>query len=235
MRRDEQFRQLQILDSCGADTVERFWQSGKMMTLPKGQLCIRAREETPNIFFILEGKVQIYNLTGCGKKKILFVLGRGHIANESLLERSGSVFCETMEPCLLYALRQRVLLELMEKDFQLTKELLYYQEKKIWRLEHQLKNTVGSIYLERKLAAKLLKLARDFGVPTEQGRMIDVELSITFLSDFLGVPRETTSRVCRKLTDYGLIIMNKKKICLPDTERMISFYKTGVLPDKLSS
>lgn len=223
---------LNFLEYCAPETKQQFQRMGKVTAFPRGQLCIRAREETPGIYFILEGKVQIYNLTGCGKKKILFVLGKGEIANESITKTVSSVFCETLEPCRFFVIRQKDLLALMEKDFWLTTALFKYQEKKIWRLEHQLKNTVGSIYLERKLAAKLWKLCRDFGVPVEEGKMIDIDLSITFLSDFLGVPRETTSRICKRLADSGLIIMNKKRICIPDPDQIVYFYKTGTLKQK---
>lgn len=224
-------QQAQLLNKYGKRTQELFWKLGKELTLPKGKICIRSREETAKIYFILSGKVQIYNLTGCGKKKILFVLGAGQIANESLASSRSSVFCETLEECKFYVLRQEALWDLMKEDFLFSKDLLAYQEKKIWRLEHQLKNTVGSIYLERKLAAKLLKLAKDFGVDTEKGRMIDLELSVTFLADFLGAPRETTSRVCKKLMEYGLIEVDRKRIWIPDKNRLVSFYKTGVLTE----
>ena len=121
------------------------------------------------------------------------------------------------------------LAELMQQDFGFTQVLFRYQERKIWRLEHQLKNTMGSIYLERKLASKLWKLGRDFGTDTSQGLRINISLSITFLADLLGAPRETTSRVCRKLAEAGLIRMEKKTIWLPDPQRIVLFYKTGVL------
>lgn len=116
------------------------------------------------------------------------------------------------------------LLKDVKKDFLLTKALLEYQERKVFRLEHQLQNTVGSIYLERRLASKLWKLARDFGRQTDKGMLIDMDLSVTFLADLLGVPRETTSRVCKRLADQGLIFMEKKKIYIPDMERMAVFH-----------
>ena len=109
----------------------------------------------------------------------------------------------------------------------LTRRILAAQERKIWRLGHQLKNTMGSIYLERKLAAKLWKLSRDFGVPGKRGLEIDIHMTVTFLADLLGAPRETTSRVCKTLAEHGLIRMEKKRICIPDRERMARFYKTG--------
>ena len=99
-------QRMQFLKKYGTGTRERFWKLGKMLTVPKGKICIRAREEATNIYFIMSGKVQIYNLTGCGKKKILFILGPGQIANESLASSRSSVFCETLEECKFYVLRQ---------------------------------------------------------------------------------------------------------------------------------
>ncbi|HIY01984.1 MAG TPA: Crp/Fnr family transcriptional regulator [Candidatus Blautia faecipullorum] len=218
---------LWVLKDCKPSTRSLFLQAGQQIEHPKGRQFIRAREKNPSIFFIMEGKVQIYNLTKCGKKKILFILGKDNIANESLVGDYNTIFCETIEKCIFFVIKRVQLLALMKDDFALTKNLFQYQERKLWRLGHQLKNTVGSIYLERKLASKLWKLARDFGVSEERGILIDMDLSVTFLADLLGVPRETASRACRRLADSGLILMEKKKIWIPDAERMSRFYKTG--------
>lgn len=102
----------------------------------------------------------------------------------------------------------------------------------MWRLGHQLKNTVGSIYMERKLAAKLWKLARDFGIERPEGIEIDINMTITFLADMLGAPRETTSKTCKALSDYGLISMKKKRITIVDPARVSHFYKTGEIQKK---
>ena len=89
-----------------------------------------------------------------------------------------------------------------------------------------MKNTLGSIYLERRLASKLWKLARDFGIPDSRGILIDMDLSITFLADLLGAPRETTSRICKKLADQGLVIIEKKKIYIPDMDKIAVFHQS---------
>lgn len=44
--------------------------------------------------------------------------------------------------------------------------------------------------MERKIAAKLWKLGRDFGVDTEDGVMIDIDLTITLMADLVGAPRK---------------------------------------------
>lgn len=217
---------LWVLEHCSDSTQRRFLEFGKTISCKKGTFCLRTGEPNDHIFFLLEGKAAVYNLTSCGKRKILFVLGCHSMVNESLTGAVSTIYCETLERSRFFLIRRELLLSLMEQDFGLTRTLLQYQEKKIWRLEHQLKNTIGSIYLERKLASKLWKLARDFGIPSGKGILIDMELSITFLADLLGAPRETTSRVCRKLSDQGLIVLEKKKIYIPDPEKISRFYKT---------
>ena len=56
---------------------------------------------------------------------------------------------------------------------------------------------------------------------------IDMNLSITFLADMLGVPRETASRACSMLIDYGLIKMEKKRIIIVNAHKMSAFYRNG--------
>jgi len=113
----------------------------------------------------------------------------------------------------------------MERNYALVKAIIEAQEKKIWRLGHQLKNTNSSIYLEKKLAAKLWKLSRDFGIDTEEGREIDMNLSVTFLADMLGVSRETTSRVFATLVGLGLVKQNKKRIIILDGQGLSHYYR----------
>ena len=220
--------QLNFFEGIDPKTSEALVKCGKIMDVPKGTLLIRARESMDYIYFQLNGKSIIYNLTNDGKRKILFIFGHGALLNEHLFNNhTSSTYCETMEKSKLLAFPVQEFAKLMAEDFQLTKRVLEAQERKIWRLGHQLKNTTSSIYLERKLAAKLWKLSRDFGVEREDGIEIDMNLSITFLADMLGVPRETTSRVCSILTDAGLIAIKKKRIFIADPKKMAHFYKTG--------
>ena len=212
-------------------TVDAFLQHGQLRRYHRGNLILSAREKNPFIFFSVSGKTMVYNLTHDGKQKTLFILKAGVLLNESILSpESVSTFCEALEAVTVLAIPQAVFLDCMEHDFALTKAVLAAAERRVWRLNHQLKNTIGSIHLERKLAAKLWKLARDFGIPSENGIEIDLNLSVTFLADMLGASRETTSRVCTTLVNHGLISMQNKQITIHPEECSI-FYRTGKFPD----
>ena len=224
----QMINQISLLKNAVQKTKEMILEAGSIQNVEKGTLLIRAREPVTTVFFQMTGKSVVYNLTHSGKRKILFVLGPGELLNEHVLNNSpASTYCETIDQSTILAIPVQEFVKLMAADFELTKGILEAQEKKMWRLSHQLKNTTSSIYLERKLASKLWKLSRDFGIPTEGGIEIDINLTITFLADMLGVPRETTSRACAVLVEHGLIRIHKKRITITNPQKMSHFFKTG--------
>lgn len=228
MKKTEQIGELELFHNIKSETMDELMKYGKIEEFPKGTILMRAREPVGSIYIQLTGKSMVYNLTHNGRRKIMFIFGDGILLNEHVFNsKPTSVYCETMEKCKMFMIPSHIFVKVMEEDFVLTKNVLTAQEKKIWRLGHQLKNTNSGIFLERKLAAKLCKLARDFGVDKPEGREIDMNLSITFLADMLGTPRETTSRSCSILSENGLIQINKKRILIPDPERLSHFYRTG--------
>ncbi len=228
MRGENQLYHQHFFGDVSSDTVEKLWGAGIVKEFSRGQVLIRARENVDAVYVQLSGKSIVYNLTHTGKRKIIFIFGEGTLLNEHVLNTHvASMYCETIEKSRIFIVPVRDFLRCMEQDFSLTRAVLNMQERRIWRLGHQLKNTMGSIYLERKLAAKLWKLSRDFGIVKPEGIEIDINMSITFLADMLGAPRETTSRLCNTLTDYGLMRIRKKRITIVDPEKMSHFYKTG--------
>lgn len=228
MKKENQLLPMALFQGVSPATLDRLWQEGRTEVFPKGSMIIHAKEPLKSVYIQISGKSIIYNLTHAGKRKIIFIFGPGALLNEHVLNfHDASLFCETIESSKIFILPAAKLLSAMEKDFSLTKAILEAQERKMWRMGHQLKNTMGSIYMERKLAAKLWKLSRDFGKQTERGLEIDIHMTITFLADMLGAPRENTSRLCKTLTELGLIQMERKRILIVNPQKLAHFYKTG--------
>lgn len=219
---------LALFKEVAPDTLQKLRKYGKIQEFPKGSLIIRAKEPLEQIYIQIDGMSIVYNLTHTGNRKILFIFGRGALLNEHVLnEHHSATYCETIEKSRIFIIPADRFVRCMQQDFALTRAVLAAQERKVWRLGHQLKNTMGSIYMERRLAAKLWKLARDFGVNVPEGIEININLSVTFLADMLGTPRETASRLCRTLVDYRLIQMKGKRIIIINPQRISAFYRTG--------
>ncbi len=65
-------------------------------------------------------------------------------------------------------------------------------------------------------------------MPKDGGIEIDIRMTITFLADLLGTPRETTSRLWHTLTGHGLMKFENHKITITDPHKMSVFYLGGV-------
>ena len=121
----------------------------------------------------------------------------------------------------------RSLLEIMKYDFELCKNIIISLSMKTRRMYRQLKNTPPSIKIEKKLAAKIYKLGRDYGIETEEGIVINMNLTVTYLADLLGSQRETVSRALKILQDKKLISYKDKIILIYDLNKISEFFKTS--------
>jgi CRP-like cAMP-binding protein len=222
----EEISQIPLFEGICRETLEKLCTYGEICRMDKGSICFRAKEVTPNVYILLNGQAIIYNLTHQGQRKIIYILGNGELLSENIMaDHSPGTFCEIIKSSDVFSIRKSYFRELMKKDYRLTENVLSAYERNIWRLSHQLKNTTGSTNLEKKLAAKLWKLSRDFGKKTADGILIDINLSVTFLADLMGAPRETISRMCKNLVNKELIQMERKQITIINPEGLVHFYK----------
>ena len=213
-----------LWDSCSGETLRELKQMGKTAAFPGKHMVICPGRETENIFFVMEGIIQVYHLSHNGRKRIHFLLPGGHIINDNVSGGRSSVYAETLTESTLFVVKSEPFLRLLGSDGILARAVLSEQEWKLKSLERMARNSVGAVTTEKKLAVRLWRLARDFGVETAQGILIDLDLSMTLLSELLGVPRENVSRAAGKLQGRGLIDVDKKKFRIPDPERLLDFF-----------
>ncbi|ALU15003.1 MULTISPECIES: Crp/Fnr family transcriptional regulator [Eubacterium] len=209
-----------------SDTFEYLTTPGKVRCYRKGDHLFRDRETTPYVFVILSGKASLYKIGENGQKKVAFILGPGELINEDIHpETTSSVSCEAFENLEALCIEKAELREWMKKDFGLTEIVLNAANRKVRRLYRQLKNTTGVLKVERRVAAKLWKLANDYGVDSPYGRTIDLDISITYLADLMGSPRETISRALKLLNTQKLIRQDKGRITVVDMNALSDYFK----------
>ena len=232
MKQKNPLAQLPLFAGTQGAVLDTLYSAGNVKQFASGGQILRARVPAETVCILLSGKAFTYSLTHTGHRKITFIFGPGALLNDSTSGKTASgSFCEAMGPCLVFCVPADALLRCMKKDFGLAEAVLRAQERKLWRLEHQQKNSVHGLSLERKLAAKLWKLGRDFGVPVPGGTEIDLDLPVAFLADMLGAARETTSRLRGSLLRRGLLAMDGKRIMIPDPERLSRFYRSAGTPE----
>lgn len=217
---------MSFFESLPLELIQTILDTGQIQTYSKKKLLFSDRELIQNVLFLLSGEVSVYNLTKHGNRKIIFFLGKGHLLNHEVQSfRTSSVYCETITQAKILKISKKEFRSLMEQHFSLTQAVLQEYERYLWRLTHQLKNTAGSLVTERKIAAKLWKLGRDFGKKEKDGIHITIPFTMTLMADFVGVPRENVSRACKSLSMKGLLIYQNRHFILPNPDGLAEFYK----------
>lgn len=197
----------------------------KVRELSKREILFYERDIVKKIYFIKEGKVSLFKITESGERKVIFILPKGKMINDIDIDenKSSAISCEAFEKSTLLECSSKEFLRIMESDFTLTKNVLNHMQNINRRLYRQLKNSI-SIRMDKKLAAKLYRMGKEFGIKNDEWTLINANLTITYIADMLGCKRETLSRAMKILQDENLVKIENKKVYIKRDE-LSSYFK----------
>lgn len=205
-------------------TIGKMTGIASIVQLKKGETLFWEKDQIDAVYAVLTGKVALLRFSGSGQKRIFFILSEGSLVNEVVFDNLPvSVVCEAFENAVLLKFPKLEFMEIMKADFALTYSIMCSMGKKQRRLYRQLKNTVP-IKVDKKLAAKLWKLSKDYGKREGQWVRIDLKMSVTNLSYLMGSSRETISRALNALIDMGFVKWDNKQLMVLD-EEILEYYR----------
>ena len=208
------------------EAIKKIISHGAVTFYKKGTYIFRDKFACNSVFILLNGKAAIYKLNESGQKRVIFILDEGMLLSELASERfAPSASCNAFEDCTVLVIGRAAFDRLMAQDFELAKMVIEQISHKTRRMYRQLKNAGSVTKVEKRVAAKLWKLCRDYGKKTDGGVLIDIEISSVNLADLIGIRRETVSRSLKILASEGLIISEKRKIIVLDPDKLSNFFK----------
>ena len=212
--------------SFSSQMLEKIKRFGEIEKYKKGSYIFRDKLSADKIFILLDGKASIYKLNDCGQQRTIFILDGITLLNEPTNKATtSSTNCVAFENCLVLSIGMKAFFDLMAADFELTKIVLEQITHKTRRMYRQLKNAGSTAKVEKRVAAKLWKLCRDYGTQTENGTLINIDITSVNLADLIGVRRETVSRSFKILQDERLITYKNKRICVPNIDNLSKYFK----------
>lgn len=224
----EELKKLEMFKNISLDTIEKIQNESDIKKYNAGEILFQDKEAVTTVYFVIDGVVSLYKFNECGQKKVIFMLREGKIINDVIIQDlPASINCEIFEDSILLGIKKDKLLNIMKDDFDLCQSIIISLSSKTRRLYRQLKNTSSSIKMEKRLAAKLYKLGKDYGIKCEEGILINIDISITYLADLLGSQRETVSRAIKSLQKNNLLLHKNKKIYIYDLKELSEFFKTS--------
>ena len=116
-----QLTELEFFREIPKETIQTMLNEGRILKAKRKELLFGAREELEPVYILLSGKVMLYNLTKHGNRKVVFILGEGHLLNENIISRKPMpMFCETVSEAVYLKVPGKVFRKLMEHNPGLT-------------------------------------------------------------------------------------------------------------------
>lgn len=203
---------VEIFSDLSDEELEALESSVTNIPCAVGKIFYAPEDSGEALFFLKEGKVQLYRISPDGRKLITNILAPGTIFGEMSLIGQGMYhsFAEAVEECSVCKMERGDLERLLLDRPRVALRILEVLGRRLLEVEARLEGIAFKTVAGR-LASLLLRLMKEQG-PTIRG------LTHQNLADDVGTHRETATQTLTTFRTMGLLATGRKRIEILDPE-----------------
>jgi len=193
----------------------------RSIILKRGEHLFAEGDIGDQLYFVIDGKVKLTKAAPDGRETLISVHGPGDMFGEL------AMFDPTYRTTSATAVTDTRLAVLAHDDLRMSLEtrpalaiqLLKALAQRLCRITDANTNLVFTD-VPGRVAKALLDLADKFGVPQEDGLMVNHDLTQEELAQLVGASRETVNKALADFATRGWIQLSAKSVLLLDTDRL---------------
>ena len=209
------FKQVSLFADLPDEDIRALMAVARKRTFRAGEVIFHREDVGQVLYVIKEGKVNICLMSPEGQEISLVVLGKGDFFGELAildgLPRSTDAIALERVEC--YTLQRSDFHNAIMKNPKIAIQVLEILSRRLRKTDDKVEDLVV-LDVYGRVAKKLLDLAHEHGVNTEDGTRIDMRLTQQDLASMVGASRESVNKVLGYFTDKGYISSDKHKITL---------------------
>jgi len=208
-----------LLDGCPDDSLQRLQAAGTVRTYPKGQTFFQKGDDGDYFAIILQGRLKMCTFSAAGKETVLNILQEGDMVGEIAALDGGLRTADAIpiDDATLLQISRGSVLSLMEEDSDFAISLTMALCSKLRAASDAVE--ANSLDMSRRVAAALLRLARQNETETDAGELkYEINIDQTTLSQYAGLTRSNVNRVLKKFEQSGAASHDKGVLKILDTE-----------------
>ena len=180
-------------------------------------------EGEPNLglFILCSGTVKLTRSSRLGRRQIISITGPcGLLEGKDLfLKDRRTVTAEAMEDCVVCFVKKEDFLDFLKLNPQVAVKMIEQLSRELEQAEERIEALAG-MDAKKRLADLLLRLAKQYGKVTPEGRLIEFTLTREEMAEMVGTTQETVIRVLSGFRKEGVIKDLEKQILLINEERL---------------
>src|SRR5215211_6175749 len=223
-RKEERIKLLSMVDifeSLSREEIERLNGQLPDLHLERGEIFYGPEDRSERLFFLHQGKVQIFRAAPDGREFTQAVVEAGTVFGEMALtaQQLEGAYAQAMEPSevstMLREDLERLILEKPEVGLQITRLL----SERLRRYETRLED-ISLKDIHSRLASIILLLIESEGVRTTTGYRIPAHYTHQRLGTMIGANREAVTRAFGLLQDEGVVELRRRLIYVTNIEAL---------------
>lgn len=210
------------MDQVIYDKTNDFFKSYPLIRMRKGQAILAAEKDIPDIFWIRQGAIRMYQISENGSEITLHVFRAPAFFPMMfyLSHRKGEYYFQAAETVIARKAPAEEVVAFLKANpdilFDLTSRFADAITGLLLRIGQL---TAQNAY--QRVASLLLYLSEKSGQPQPDGSLvIDIKLSHPDIAAWIGTARETVSHQLEKLNQEGVITTKDRKFVVLDVEKL---------------
>ena len=206
------------LDEAAALSLHASMDSVK---ISKGSILFAEGDEGDHLYVILDGKIKLGTSSGDGRENLLSILGPGEMFGElSLFDPNPRTSTATaVTDAKLLSLGQAKLIPWLTKNPRVSLNLLASLAQRLRRTNEAVGDLVFSD-VPGRVAKALIDLGERFGKQTDEGLLVNHDLTQEELAQLVGASRETVNKALADFAGRNWLKLDGRAVLITDLERL---------------
>lgn len=189
--------------------------------ISKGSILFAEGDEGDHLYVIVEGKIKLGTSSGDGRENLLSILGPGEMFGElSLFDPNPRTSTATaVTDAKLLSLGQTKLIPWLTENPRVSLNLLASLAQRLRRTNEAVGDLVFSD-VPGRVAKALIDLGERFGKQTDDGLLVNHDLTQEELAQLVGASRETVNKALADFAGRNWLKLDGRAVLITDHERL---------------
>lgn len=219
---------IELFKTLAAPTLDSLRQQMRTRKLAKGELLFSSGDPSDSMYLVESGRIRIWTVSAAGAEITLNVLGPGTVFGEiGLLDGSErTAGASALDAVELHAIQRGAFDNALDRDPQLARNVIAFLCERLRWVSARMEDSALRSAPER-LSRMLVHLVNDYGVETDAGMQLSINLTQGELARWTHMSRESLNKILNRWSDEGLLEQSRGKITVQDIERLEEIAEFG--------
>ncbi|MEF8754398.1 MAG: Crp/Fnr family transcriptional regulator [Accumulibacter sp.] len=207
-----------LFNGLEPDEIARLARGSREVTATRGDILFHKGDTPTGFYLIVYGQVKLAFTSPQGGEKVVDIVGQGQTFGEAVMfmDKPFMVYAQALADSLLLHISKTAILDELDKDPRLGRKMIAGLSMRL----HHLINDVESYSLHSGRQRIIGYLLREYPNGGERSITVTLPTNKGVIASRLNLTQEYFSRILHELSEKGLIVVEGRKIHIPEVEKL---------------